>query len=66
MAGGVGALLAGNGNGTFREIWPAESGIVVPDDARSAAAIDLNNDGHSDIAVAVNNGNLRVFLNRPR
>ncbi|MFN0126355.1 MAG: VCBS repeat-containing protein, partial [Verrucomicrobiales bacterium] len=64
MAGGLGALLMGMGDGTFREIWPAESGIVVPGDAREAAAVDVDGDGQDDLAVAVNNGNLQVFLNR--
>ena len=64
MAGGLGALLLGNGDGTFREVWPKESGIMLPGDAREAAPVDLDGDGRPDIAVAVNRGNVQVFLNR--
>ncbi|MCA9217224.1 MAG: hypothetical protein KDB27_29345, partial [Planctomycetales bacterium] len=64
MSGGLGVLLLGNGDGTFREVWPSESGIVVPDDARTASTIDLDGDGSHDIAVAINNGEVKVFLNR--
>ncbi|NIP98797.1 MAG: CRTAC1 family protein, partial [Akkermansiaceae bacterium] len=49
-------------DGTFREVWPEESGIVVPGDARGAEAIDLNGDGRQDLAVAVNSGVLQVFI----
>ena len=64
MAGGVGLLLAGHGNGEFTGIWPAESGISIPDDARGAATIDLNGDGADDLAVAVNNGPVKLLINR--
>ena len=63
MAGGVGLLLLGNGDGTFREVWPEVSGILLPQDARAAKAIDLNGDGKQDLAVAVNNGPMRIYLN---
>ena len=64
MAGGLGALLLGRGDGSFREVWPEESGIVVPGDGRKVAVVDLDGDGKDDLAVAVNNGALQVFLNR--
>ena len=64
MAGGVGLLLLGNGNGNFREIGPRRSGIIIPSDARSAVALDINGDGNDDLAVAVNNGPVRLMQNR--
>ncbi|MGY8645735.1 MAG: VCBS repeat-containing protein [Verrucomicrobiales bacterium] len=63
MSGGLGALLLGNGDGTFREVWPEQSGIAVPGDARGAAVIDLDADGWQDLAISQNNGILEVFLN---
>lgn len=63
MSGGLGALLLGNGDGTFREIWPEQSGIAVPGDARGVATIDLDADGWQDLAISQNSGNLQVFLN---
>ena len=64
MAGGLGALLLGDGEGSFREIWPKTSGIVVPGDARKAVVVDLDGDGKQDVAVAVNNGPVQILLNR--
>lgn len=61
MASGVGLLLLGNGDGTFKEVAPNRSGIVIPGDGRSAVAVDFNGDGKDDIAVAVNNGPVRFF-----
>jgi hypothetical protein len=66
MAGGVGLLLRGNGDGTFREVGPRHSGIVIPDDARCAVSLDFNGDGNHDLAVGVNNGPVRLLLNRRR
>ena len=64
MAGGLGALLLGLGDGGFREVWPEESGIMVPQDARGVEVVDLDGDGREDIAVAINSGRLKVLLNR--
>ena len=64
MAGGVGQLLLGNGDGSFEEIGPGQSGLVIPEDARGAIAVDLNGDSRPDLAVSVNNGPVRLFLNQ--
>ena len=66
MAGGVGLLLLGNGNGSFTELGPKQSGIIIPDDARCAHALDINGDGRDDLAVAVNNGPVKVLHNQRR
>jgi hypothetical protein len=64
MDGGLGMLLLGNGDGAFRESWPQESGVFIPEDAVAARVADLDGDGADDIAVATNNGPVRVFLRR--
>ena len=61
MAGGVGLLLTGNGDASFTEVGPKRSGIVVPDDARQAVTLDANGDGKDDLAIAVNNGRVRIM-----
>jgi hypothetical protein len=61
--GGVSWLLAGSGDGTFRPVWPRESGIVIPGDARFARAVDLSGRGAVDLLVAVNHGPLECFRN---
>ena len=64
MAGGVSVLLSGDGSGSFREIWPNRSGLVVPQDAKGLSACDWNDDGWVDFAVGINDGEMRVFENR--
>ncbi|MEX2188540.1 MAG: FG-GAP-like repeat-containing protein [Pirellulales bacterium] len=61
MDSGVGLLLTGNGDGTFTPVSPSESGLVVPGDAKSATAADLNADGRPDIVVGVNDGELSAW-----
>ena len=61
MAGGVGTLLLGNGDASFTAVGPSKSGIIIPNDARHAAALDINDDGKDDLAVAVNNGQVRIL-----
>jgi len=61
MDGGVSLLLKGDGLGGFRPVWPNESGLVVPGDARSIALTDLNGDSRLDVVVTVNDGELRAF-----
>ncbi len=66
MAGGLGQLLLGNGDGSFRAVPPRESGIVIPEDAVAVAAVDLNDDGQTDLAVSTNNGAVRAFVRSER
>ncbi len=61
---GLSALLLGKGDGTFRALWPAESGLIVPGDAKSLAVTDLNGDSLPDFAIGNNNEDPQVFLNR--
>lgn len=61
MDSGVGLLLAGDGDGTFKPISPSESGLVIAGDAKSAVLDDINADGRPDLVVGVNNGELSAW-----
>jgi hypothetical protein len=65
MDGGVGLILRNNGDGSFETISPAESGLVIPGDAKSLSLIDLNLDGHPDLVAGINNGEIMAFLRAP-
>ena len=62
MAGGLSVLLRGLGDGTFQAIWPNQSGIVVPEDAKSVAAADLNGDRRLDLVFGINDGKVVSLL----
>ncbi|MEX2316130.1 MAG: FG-GAP-like repeat-containing protein [Pirellulales bacterium] len=62
--GGLSQLLRGDGRGGFSPIMPAESGLVVPDDAKSLAFTDLNGDNWPDFVIGVNNGPVIAYENR--
>ena len=62
--GGLGWLLRGDGAGGFTPVPPAESGFIVPGDARALALADLNQDGWPDVFVTRNNDVPLAFLNR--
>ena len=66
MDGGMSLLLMGNCDGTFEPVWPNQSGLLVPGDAKALTATDLNGDGWVDFVVAVNDGHLQAFENRGR
>lgn len=65
LDGGLSSLLKGTGNPgePFELIWPHESGLVVPGDAKSLASVDVNQDGWEDFVVGVNDEPAQVFLN---
>ena len=64
MGGGLSLLLRGVGDGSFTPVWPKESGLIAPGDAKALAVTDLNDDGWPDSVVAINNGGLMAFENR--
>ena len=66
MSGGLGLFLKGNGDGTFTEIEPEDSGIWIHEDAKSLAKGDLNGDGAPDLVCATNNGPLKTLVNQTR
>jgi len=61
--GGLSVLLLGKGDGSFHAVWPDDSGIAVPDDAKSMAMVDLNLDGAADFLIATNSGPMHVLVN---
>ena len=70
MDSGLGLLLRGRGPGEgntidFDPVWPKQSGIVVPGDAKSASVVDFNEDGWPDLLVTVNNGVIEAFEAQP-
>ena len=61
--GGLGWLLRGDGHGGFTPVPSAESGFIVPGDARALAVTDLDQDGWPDLLATRNNDRALVFLN---
>jgi hypothetical protein len=59
-------ILRNNGAGFFEALSPAESGLVVPGDAKSLNLIDLNRDGRPDLVAGINNGDVMAFLRSGR
>ena len=62
MSGGMSLMLTGLGDGTFKPMWPSESGIIIPSDAKSACKADLNGDSLPDILVSSNDGPVRSYI----
>lgn len=62
--GGLGVLLRGDGRGNFAAVGPAESGLVVPGDARSVVLTDLDGDGVKEIVVSRSGERALVFKAR--
>lgn len=63
MDSGLSILLRGRGDGNFDPVWPRESGLLVPQDAKSLVLSDLNRDGRPDVIVGTNDGPLLAFKN---
>jgi hypothetical protein len=63
MDGGLGLLLLGAGDGALETIWPHQSGIVIPEDAKSLLVNDINDDHWPDFAVGINNGEVQIYEN---
>ena len=64
--GGLGWWLRGDGRGGFTPVPVAESGILVPGDARALVATDLDRDGRPDFLVTQNNGRALLFRHTGR
>jgi hypothetical protein len=55
MDGGVSMFLEGLGNGQFQPIWPSVSGVIIPEDARSLAIVDIDQNRRPDLMIGINN-----------
>jgi hypothetical protein len=62
--GGLSQLLTGDGHGHFRAVPVAESGLIVPGDAKGLVAVDLDDDGWADFVLTRNNATAMSFRNR--
>jgi enediyne biosynthesis protein E4 len=61
--GGLSQLLRGDGHGHFTAVPPAESGLIVPRDAKALVVLDLDRDGWPDFLVSRNNDETLAFRN---
>ena len=61
---GCGLWLCGNGDGTFRAIGPAQSGIILNSEGRGVALVISTMTADSDLADGENNGPTRLFRNQ--
>lgn len=64
MNSGMGVFLKGDGKGGFVAMWPGESGVVLPGNARSLVVSDLNGDGRADFLVGQSDDEPEVLLGR--
>ena len=63
--GGLSQLLRGDGHGHFTAVPVAESGLLVPGDAKALVVLDLDHDGWPDFLVSRNNATTLAFRNQP-
>ena len=61
--GGLGQFLRGDGRGGFSPVPPAQSGLVVPGDAKALAVLDIDRDGWPDFLVTRNDSTTLAFRN---
>jgi hypothetical protein len=61
--GGLGQMLRGDGHGHFAPVPAAESGLVVPGDAKALALIDIDRDGWPDLLITRNDNTTVAYRN---
>ena len=64
MDGGLSLVMINNGQGRFTALSAAESGVVIPGDAKSLSYTDLNLDGLPDLVFGINDGPVVAYLNQ--
>jgi hypothetical protein len=62
--GGLSQMLRGDGHGHFTAVPPAESGLIVPGDAKALAVLDFDQGGWPGFLVTQNNSTTLAFRNR--
>ena len=62
-AGGLGLLLRGGEDLRFEPLPADCSGVVMPDDAKALAIVDLDGDARPDVLATTNDGPVRAFVN---
>ena len=62
--GGLSQWLRGDGHGGFTAVPVAESGLIVPGDAKALVVLDLDADGWPDFVVSRNNSTTLAFRNQ--
>ena len=62
--GGLSLLLRGDGRGNFAPVMSAQSGLIVPGDAKALVPVDLDDDGWPDFLASRNNATTLVWHNR--
>ena len=62
--GGLGLVLLGKGDGTFKPLRLDQSGLLLPGDAKALALTDLNGDARPEVVATVNSSSPKVFLNK--
>jgi hypothetical protein len=60
---GCGLWLQGDGQGGWRAMRPAESGVAIYGEGRGAALCDFDHDGRLDLVVSQNGGRTQLFHN---
>jgi len=63
--GGLSQLLRGDGRGNFAVVPPAESGLVVPGDAKALVVADLEAGGGPTFVISRNQASSRVYQPTP-
>lgn len=59
--GGVGVVLTGKGDGTFRAMRANRSGLMVPGDAKAAMLVDTQGNRRPSLVVTTNDGPCQSF-----
>src|SRR5207249_362957 len=65
MRGGLGLMLRGHGDGSFDVVPPTESGVLVPQDARSIGLVDSGSRTGPLMVIGCNDGDAILLAPKP-